>query len=760
MMRPRNVLALSLMAFMAVGMNANSKIDLLSRVRMRDAQLNLNVPVLSGDSSPRRKSALSYPGTIRAFITLSGHTDSKMLEAEGVEISAVMGNVALCVMQIEDVEHIAELDYVSKVTIDTPRQLMSRGARGASNIDAIHAGEGLPSAYTGKNVICGIFDQGLDPNHVNFLNENGTSRVTALSHLRLNGAGYPVFSDYDNETVSLFETDEPATYHGTHTLGIMAGGYKGALTSGYPEGYNIDGGNPYYGMAPEADLFVTCGPTSDYFIANGVAKIVDYAIEKRHPAVINLSLGGNIGTHDGNSAMSQFLELAGDYSIIVVAAGNEGNIPLHANKTFHEGDNEFKTLLKAYYEPETNDNLRYGQVAIYSDDESVFEIQGVIYNRKTGKVAYRIPLPSPGTGVGTYHISDIEYKVSDEDIVSQPLSKYFNGYFGLGSAIDEDTGKFYCVIDYYLTNNQEKNADDMYVPGFIVKGSEGQTARIWCDGSFTQFDSYGEEGWSEGTTDGTISDMATAHNVVVVGSYNTDGTLHNLDGSHEPFEPSLGEFVPGEVTSFSAYGTLADGRQLPHVCAPGVTLVSSTSRYYVEAENNGIDSNKMSAVFSDNGINHWWSQTGGTSMATPVVAGAIALWLEADPTLTVDKVIDIIRKTAVVDDQVMSAKSPVQWGAGKFDAYAGLVEVLRQSGVNSIYGAGSSLLLTNNGNRVYTVALPGVSGLNIEVYSMSGARVASANVTTDSYELDLSHIAAGVYVVCANGIAREKIILK
>lgn len=748
-----------LAGLMPHGVHASDKVDLLSRSRLRENRLNLKRHAGS-DGVALMKAPSSEQAAVCALVELADGQDASSLESEGVEVTAVMGGVALCVMGMDEVDRIASLGCVRTLTVDTPRQPMTRQAREAVNIDAVHAGINLPQAYTGRNVLCAIYDQGLDPNHVNFRDAEGRTRILSLTHQYLNGAGQPVTSEYNSGNVHMFTTDEPRTYHGTHTLGIMAGSYRGALTAAYPDDLDKDRLNPYYGMAPDADLMVTCGPVSDYFIANGVYDIVKYAISNNRPTVINLSLGGNIGTHDGNSAMSKFLEAAGEECIIVMAAGNDGNIPLYATKDFSQDDTEFKTLIRAHYQPESNDNLRYGQVAIYSEDESMFDVQAVVYNRNTGRIAYRIPLIQPGTGVSTYHVTGVDYSVSEEDVYSQPLSKYFNGYLGLGSAMDADTGKFYCVVDYYLTNTRDRNADDMYVPGFIVTGAPGQTVRMWCDGTYTCLDSYGIEGWSDGSTDFTLSDLATARNVVVVGSYNTEGNLRYIDGSMEAFSPDLGEFVSGEITCFSAYGTLADGRKLPHVCAPGVSLVSSTSRYYVEAEGNEIDASKMSALLEADGVNHWWSQTGGTSMATPVVSGAIALWLEANPYLTVDEVIDIIRTTATVDEHVREGGTPVQWGAGKFDAYAGLLEAVRRSGIVAAGRDDSRLLITSDGSRRFNVALPGTKALNVEVYSMTGARMRSVTSNADTAVLDLSGLKPGVYVVRANGSSTQKLILK
>lgn len=730
--------------------------DLLSKARLRDARLST---AKAASVAMSRKCAPSAPGTVRALVALADGYSASDLETEGVDVDLVRGGIALCVIDIDDVERIAELDCVRRISLDTPRSVMVKNAREVSKVDLIHQGVDLPQAYTGKNVICGIYDQGVDPNHINFKDADGKSRIFSLTHLRVNSLGRPQFSRYDKTNLHMFKTDNAATYHGTHTLGIMAGSYRGAFDASH-SGLEAGAPNPYYGMAPDADIMVTCGETSDYFIANGVDMIVERQYEENKPAVINLSLGGNLGSHDGKSLMSQYLEYAGDDAIIVVAAGNDGNVPLHAEKTFSEGDTEFKSLIKAYYEPELNDNLRYGQVAIYGADTSLFDVQAVILNRKTGNIALRIPLASPGSGTATYYISGVDYSMSDDDIVSQPLGKYFNGYLGIGSSIDEESEKFYCMIDYYLTNNQDKNADDSFVPGFIINANPGQTARMWCDGVWTCLDSYGIDGWADGTTDGTISDLATAPNVVVVGSYNTDGTLHNIDGTSEPFDPSLGEFRPGEVTSFSAYGTLEDGRSLPHVCAPGVSLISSTSRFYVDEPQNEVDKSKMSAMVDFNGTSQWWSQTGGTSMAAPVVSGAIALWLQVYPYLTVEEVIDIIRTTAVVDDDVKSCPEPRKWGAGKFDAYAGLKEVIRRCGVNSVQGSGSGLLITHYGDRSYMVSLPGAQRLDLEVYALDGRLVKAFSAFGDESILDLSSFGRGVYIVKANSLASARILVK
>ena len=60
----------------------------------------------------------------------------------------------------------------------------------------------------------------------------------------------------------------------------------------------------------------------------------------------------------------------------------------------------------------------------------------------------------------------------------------------------------------------------------------------------------------------------------------------------------------------------------------------------------------------------------GTSMSYPVVSGIIALWLQADPTLDLEDIKEVLAHTSR-NDQFTAAK-PIRWGYGKIDAAAGL----------------------------------------------------------------------------------------
>ena len=108
--------------------------------------------------------------------------------------------------------------------------------------------------------------------------------------------------------------------HGTHIAGIAA-------SSGQATGN-------YTGVAPEASIIFVksgnqvCNGSSWTFDDANILDGINYIIKKSRQlgrrAVINLSLGGNIGGHDGTDPLEQALDaFVRDGTPIVVAAGNE-----------------------------------------------------------------------------------------------------------------------------------------------------------------------------------------------------------------------------------------------------------------------------------------------------------------------------------------------------------------------------------------------------------------------------------------------------
>ena len=80
----------------------------------------------------------------------------------------------------------------------------------------------------------------------------------------------------------------------------------------------------------------------------------------------------------------------------------------------------------------------------------------------------------------------------------------------------------------------------------------------------------------------------------------------------------------------------------------------------------------------------------------------------------------------------------VQWGAGKFNALAGLKEVMKRVGVNDIRIDEQGILVTPAGAKAYEISVPGAKNINVRLVSMTGAIIRDINATGDTYALDLT----------------------
>jgi serine protease AprX len=158
----------------------------------------------------------------------------------------------------------------------------------------------------------------------------------------------------------------------------------------------------------------------------------------------------------------------------------------------------------------------------------------------------------------------------------------------------------------------------------------------------------------------------------------------------------------GVLTDFSSRGkrgesgtfTMPDGAQWtyrnePTIVAPGVSIIStrdSTGTLPPLAA-------EEDAATIDPAYLPFYTVMSGTSMATPHVAGIIALMLEANPNLTPAQVRDIIERTATN----MTGRLAWEAGAGHINAYTAVAEA---AGVRGGFGATVNSLHTFNSNAL------------------------------------------------------------
>lgn len=743
-----NHLALLTAAGLAICATCTAATDLPGRARLRAERIGLSSTGTVRKPSVRKSAPGAAKREVRGFLTLKpGHDISEIEKLDWVKVTRSRSSAIFAAVDAEKVDALSAHEAVKSFRIESPVRPRLDNVRRLTGVDCIHSGTTLPRPFTGKGVITGIVDGGFDPNHINFKNADGSSRIQRFIYFRPTEEGETVMEIHNSEYIPQIDTEMSETFHGTHTLGIMAGGYRGEVEHARLSATGVEitsGANPYYGIACGSDIAAAGGAQSDYLIAQAIEAMLDYAYSKGKPLVVNLSLGSNLGPHDGTSPLCQYLDEMSELDNVVfcIAAGNEGTLPISLSKTLSEGDMELKSMFWGNDQMAGYPNMRFGQTMFYSDSEAPFEIQALVLDKRKNQVLLRLPMPATEFGGEKYIVTGAEW-ASSGDILSPVLAEYFEGYLGVAGAWDDASGRYSAMIDLGLFDKTDgKNWNGDYVIAFQVTGSKpGQRIDVYGDGQMNYFTSYGVAGYEDGITDGTISDLATGHNYVSVGSYNSRDSWGALDNFAYTYERAYPE---GEISDFSSYGTLIDGRTLPVVCAPGVGVISSANEYYLEEYGQG-DGDLQARTEAD-GRTHSWFQCMGTSMAAPVVSGSIALWLESKPDLTGKEVIDIIRSTSTVDDKVTVTGCAAQWGAGKFNALEGLKAVFGRGGVEAPVLNTPIVELAGPNRYILTSAVN--CETTAKVVSIDGTEVMNLRSQDGSLSVDLSALQNGIYFIC------------
>ena len=215
----------------------------------------------------------------------------------------LLGGYAVVTLPESEID--AYSDRVQVEFIEKPKRLYFElfQAKGASCIRTVQTGR---DGLTGKGILIGIVDSGVDYFHPDFRNADGSSRILRLWDQSIPGKppqGYVTGTEYTKEEIdealALGENQgrrlvPSVDYsgHGTSVLGIAAG-----------NGRASDGVNQ--GVAYESDLIVVkMGiPRENSFprtteLIQGIDYLVRQSLFLGRPMVINISFGNNYGSHE------------------------------------------------------------------------------------------------------------------------------------------------------------------------------------------------------------------------------------------------------------------------------------------------------------------------------------------------------------------------------------------------------------------------------------------------------------------------------
>jgi serine protease AprX len=162
--------------------------------------------------------------------------------------------------------------------------------------------------------------------------------------------------------------------------------------------------------------------------------------------------------------------------------------------------------------------------------------------------------------------------------------------------------------------------------------------------------------------------------IVVVVSAGNQGQANLFAPANDPFAIVVGAvddvgtvgIGDDKLTTFSSYGITSDGFARPDLVAPGKNIVSLMG-------NSGMG---LAKSYPQNILENYYFRMSGTSVAAPVVAGAVALLLQDEPTLTPDQVKYRLMATA---NKNWPGYYQNQAGSGYLDVYAAVKGTTTQS---------------------------------------------------------------------------------
>jgi len=500
-----------------------------------------------------------------------------------VEIRSVSGDIATALVSVEMVKRLAgDGSHVSFIEL-------SRPAKQASAPIAAAKPAALPSnvGFTGKGTVIGIIDSdGLDVRNESFLSAQGTSRLRCVWNQRAAAVrgGVAYGADYAREEVGRLAAD-PGFWthdHGTSVALIAAG-------RGSPKGSE--------GVAPDADIvFVntfdsgTAGVADFAFLADALDYIFKRAGDQ--PCVVNISLGDNLGAHDGTCLFEQFIQnklaeapagkKAGPGRAVVVAAGNERD---QRKQTSGEVSAGRAAVLGLVFPKRTPASPQYSEaIQIWYPYAAAAWLELTI-------VAPAAPGKKPET-IGPFKPKDawsVVTSAGGASIVVTSVRCDGRNSTGVIEVLmipldgDQDMGGVWSF-------NLSVGAD----PAAAKKPAKALRYAAWIDTN-----NIGTR-WNDAGTDCTVTVPGTARSVITVGGYGTDKNK--------------------TVLASSGSGPARNGTPKPDL----VAIASVPDPLGGAARS-----------------------VGGTSYAAPQVAGAVALLFEETPTLQPGAVMGALKKKYV-----------------------------------------------------------------------------------------------------------------
>lgn len=569
------------------------------------------------------------------------------LNREGIPIKRQTANYLYITQTPEWVfKQMSEANLTNFYFEYAPPQLLDDTARKWHYVDSVQMGVSpLLEGYTGKDVIIGIVDSGLDYDHPDLIDAFGKKRVIRYwNHSVSNPTESPQPYNYGQIWHEDYIQNNPNTTtsngnlgHGTTVTGIAAG-------NGLANGRNK-------GMAPDAQIIFV---ETDFNLPNWtltVADACDYifrvADSLNKPAVINLSIGTSLGSHDGTDPAGELMstlveEKAG--RIIIGAAGNSGNhVPFHAHAEMNVSDT---SLIWFKNNPDGALGNNFVLFDLWADTNDAQFHYSFGANRN-----------------GTYEdVASTEYRFAQINVGTPIYDTLFNG-----------NGDRIATLEVYT----EYEANNYHMQAFFSKVDSTDYLMRFNTTGIGSYDLWSGEDMGlnkivsslpspsvyppivnyvlPDSAQSVVSSWNCAPEIISVANFRN--RLGYVDNNGDMYYPSTME-TPGHIAPSSSRGPNRRGVLKPDIGASGELSLGSAPLYMVG----------NSAYNTSLGEGGYHLRNGGTSMASPIIAGIAALYLERCPKSTAAEFKADLQATAYTDNFTGTVPN-TRFGYGKANAF-------------------------------------------------------------------------------------------
>lgn len=504
--------------------------------------------------------------------------------------------------------------------------------------------------YTGKNVLLGVIDSGIEWQHGDFKDSTGKTRIL---HIWDQGVAYnPQYQpsnyfygiEWDSTHINNLQCthDDKASEngHGSNVTGIAAS--------------NGNATGQFKGIAPDVHIVSVA---TDFIKPNWLQTVVeatDYIFKKADslgiPAVVNASIGTYIGSHDGLDIAARMIDLLIKQKsgrAFVCAAGNAAQFPFHLRHSpnndtlftwFENHPQMFSGLGGVYFEA-WSDTADFNQMqfSIGADRATAnsFEFRGRTAFAQAKNRVNQLFADSIMSFSGN-KLADITTFVSESQ-----------GRYKLEVAIvNPDSGQY-----RFRFESTGVGDVDIWSSFALLRHSTITYSNLPTISQWPEMSKYVRPD----TLQTMVSSFTCLPSVITVGNYVNRSTYTDVRGIFN----QVG-VTPGQISQNSSLGPNRLGYLKPDISSAGDYTFSAGRLATIQ-----FAMNSNPSKVSQDSLHY---RNGGTSMASPTVAGMVALLLEKCGQLDYQQIKAKIIASARTDNFTQNLPNP-QWGYGKANAY-------------------------------------------------------------------------------------------